>query len=153
MVEALAPAVSVDETLSLLRYQQSVQRMSAAEIARERAVLAATAPSPAANIRLAILLAQPRGPLDLARAIALLDGVIKAADPAAVSLQPLSRALAGNYQERLKLQAQNEKLSQQLNESQLRNNELQEKLDALAAIERSLPVRPKGGDKPPAGAR
>ena len=58
----------------------------------------------------------------------------------------LAKALASNYQERLKLQMQNEKLSQQLNDSLLRNAELQEKIDALAAIERSLPVRPAGGE-------
>lgn len=140
--------VAPDETamLPLLRYLQTLQRMSAAELTRERAVLAATAPTPAAQVRLAMLLGQTRGAPDLPRALALLDGVLKSREPAAASLHPLARALVGNYQERLKLQMQNEKLAQQLNDSQLRNAELQEKLDALAAIERSLPVRPAGGE-------
>ena len=143
-----AKAVVPDETamLPLLRYLQAVQRMSAPDLARERAVLAATAPTPAAHIRLAMLLGQTRGALDLPRALALLDGVLRAREPAAASLHPLAKALASNYQERLKLQMQNEKLSQQLNDSLLRNAELQEKIDALAAIERSLPVRPAGGE-------
>jgi len=42
----------------------------------------------------------------------------------------------------LKLEAQNDKLLQQLKDSQRRSSELQEKLDALTDIERSLPVRP-----------
>lgn len=150
-----ARAVTPDDTamLALLRYLQAVQRMSAAEAARERAVLAATAPSPAANLRLAMLLGQARGTPDLPRALALLDGVLKSRDPAAPSMHPLARALATNYQERLRLQTQNEKLAQQLNDSQQRNAELQETIDALAAIERSLPVRPPGADNLPGGPR
>jgi len=141
-----ARSVAPDETAILLRYLQAVQRMPAAEVARERALLAASAPSPSAQARLAVLLVHSRGAPDLPRALALLDGVLKSREAAAASLQPLARVLSTNYQERLKLQTQNDKLSQQLNDSQQRNAELQEKLDALAAIERSLPVRAPGGE-------
>ena len=48
---------------------------------------------------------------------------------------------------------QNEKLAQQLKESQRRSGELQEKLDALADIERSLPVRPTAGENLPGAPR
>jgi hypothetical protein len=82
-----------------------------------------------------------RGPL-IVRALGLLDGVLKSREPAAASLHPLARALASQYQERLKLESQNDKLLQQLKDSQRRSSELQEKLDALTDIERSLPVRP-----------
>ncbi len=150
-----AKAIAPDETamVPLLRYGQALQRMSAAELARERALLAATAPTPASHVRLALLLGQARGAPDLSRALALLDGVLKSREPAALSLQPLARTLAGNYQERLKLQMQIEKLSQQLNDSQLRNAELQETIDALAAIERSLPVRPPAIETLPGSPR
>jgi hypothetical protein len=150
-----ARAVAPDETTmpALLRYGEALQRMSAAGLARERATLASAAPGPATQIRLALLLGQARGAPDLPRALALLDGVLKAREPAAVGLHPLARLLAANYQERLKLQMQGERLSQQLGESQLRNAELQETIDALAAIERSLPVRPAGGESPPGSPR
>ena len=150
-----AKAVAPDETamLPLLRYGQAVQRMSAAELARERGLLSATAPSPATHVRLALLLGQARGAPDLPRALVLLDGVLKSRETAALGLHPLARALAGNYQERLKMQMQIEKLSQQLSDSQQRNAELQETIDALAAIERSLPVRPAGIENLPGRPR
>jgi hypothetical protein len=49
----------------------------------------------------------------------------------------------------LRLETQNEKLLQQLKDSQRRSSELQEKLDALTDIERSLPARPTAGSNPP----
>lgn len=143
------PAVlTFDETamLPLLGYLQLLNRLTPQELVRERHVLAAIPQTPATLIRMAILLGQPRASTDLVRALGLLDGVLKSSDPAAASLHPLARSLANQYNERLKLEMQNEKLVQQLKESQRRSSELQEKLDALADIERSLPVRPTAGD-------
>jgi hypothetical protein len=139
--------------LPLLAYFQRLHRMSAQELVRERNVLAALPPSPATQVRLAMLLGQVRGPMDLYRALALLETVLKSGDQAAASLHPLARTLANQYQERLKLEMQNEKLAQQLKESQRRSGELQEKLDALADIERSLPVRPTAGENLPGAPR
>ena len=145
-----APVVEAEFDASamwpLLAYLQRVHRMSAQELVRERNVLAVLPPSPATQVRLAMLLGQVRGPMDLYRALALLETVLKSGDPAVASLHPLARTLTNQYQERLKLEMQNEKLVQQLKESQRRNGELQEKLDALADIERSLPVRPTAGE-------
>ncbi|MFZ4538746.1 permease [Propionivibrio sp.] len=154
--------VMVNETamLPLLGYLQRVHRMPPKELARERIVLAAIPQTPATQVRMAMLLGQPRGPMDLVRAIGLLEGVLKSGDPAAASLHPLARALANQYSERLKLHLQNEKLViqneklvQQLKESMTRSDELQEMLDALAEIERSLPLRPKGGEGLPGAPR
>ena len=138
------PVVKVDEAamLPLLGYLQLLLQMSPQELQRERGVLAAIPQTPATHVRLAMLLGQARGPADLLRALGLLDGVLKSREPAAASLHPLARALASQYQERLKLESQNDKLLQQLKDSQRRSSELQEKLDALTDIERSLPVRP-----------
>lgn len=145
--------VDASAQLPLLAYFQRLQRMSAQELVRERNVLAALPSSPATQVRLAMLLGQVRGPKDLYRALALLETVLKSGDPAATSLHPLARILTNQYQERLKLEMQNEKLAQQLKESQRRSSELQEKLDALADIERSLPVRPTAGEKRPGAPR
>ena len=62
--------------------------------------------------------------------------------------QPLARTLATQYRERLQLVRQRERLRLQLQDSEQRGDELQDKLDALTAIERSLPVRPTGGSRP-----
>jgi hypothetical protein len=160
-VEAPAPvkrvdnAVRIDESsmLPLLGYPQQLSQLSAPELARERRMLAALPQSPTTQVRLAIVLGQTRGATDLARALALLDKVLKSSDPAAASLHPLAQMLTSQYQERQKLQSQNDKLLQQLNENQRRSADLQQKLDALAAIERSLAVRPSGGESLPGSVR
>jgi len=138
----LAKKVDEGAMLPLLGYLQLLLQMSPQELQRERGVLVAIPQTPATQVRLAMLLGQARDPTDLVRALGLLDGVLKSREPAAASLHPLARALASQYQERLKLESQNDKLLQQLKDSQRRSSELQEKLDALTDIERSLPVRP-----------
>jgi hypothetical protein len=149
------PAVRVDESsmLPLLGYQQLLAQLSPQELARERAVLLYLPPTPSSQLRLAMLFGQTRATADLPRAQALLDKVLRANDPAAASMHPLARLLATQYHERLRLQAQNERLLLQVTESQRRSSELQDKLDALANIERSLPLRPTGGEAAPGTAR
>lgn len=129
--------------LAVLAYYQSLQRMSAVQINRERVALVALPQSPGLQLRVAMLLGHPRGQQDLAKALSLLDGILKSSDPAAVSLQPLARLLADNYGERQRLETQLEKQGQQLKESQRKAIELQEKIDGLADIERTLPQRPR----------
>ena len=124
-------------------YYQMLQRMTPAQINRERSVLAALPPTPNTQVRTAMVLGHPRGQQDLAKALALLEGVLKSADPAALGLHPLARLLADNYAERQKLETQLEKQGQQLKDSQRKAVELQEKIDSLAEIERTLPQRPR----------
>lgn len=132
---------------SALVYYQSLARMTPAELGRERMVLAAVPQTPWTQIRMALLAGHPRVQQDLPKAVALLDGILKSSDPAANMFQPLARQLADNYLERIKLEAQLERqgqqLNQQLKESQRKAAELQEKLDSLAEIERTLTPRPR----------
>ena len=143
---AIATSAAVSEDpgpLSALAYYQTLQRMTPVQIARERQVLAALPPTPKTQVRIAMVLGHPRGQPDLARALTLLEAVLKSTDPGAVSLHPLARLLADNYGERQKLEGQLEKQGQQLKESQRKTIELQEKIDGLADIERTLPQRPR----------
>lgn len=142
--------VRIDESamLPLLGYFQLLLRLTPQELARERTILAAIPQTPPTQLRTAMLLSLSRAPADLVRAQSMVDGLLKSTDPAAVSLFPLARLLSSQYNERQKNQMQNEKLTaqgeqlgQQLKDSVRRSAELQEKLDALADIERSLPVR------------
>lgn len=82
-------------------------------------------------MRLAIQWGQARPP-DLARAQAQLEAVIKSPHPAAVNLVPLARLLHDQFGER-------QRADLQLREAQRRADLLQDKIDALTAIERSLP--------------
>ena len=129
--------------LAALAYYQTLQRMTPVQIARERQVLAALTPTPNTQVRIAMVLGHPRGQPDLARALTLLEAVLKSTDPGAVSLHPLARLLADNYGERQKLEGQLDKQGQQLKDSQRKTIELQEKIDGLADIERTLPQRPR----------
>ena len=134
--------------LPVLAYYQMLAKMSPAELGRERSVLAALPATPNTHLRLAMLLGHPRAPQDLGKAISLLDGVLKANDAPAVSLHPLARLLADNYLERQRQEnqldrqtGQLERQSAQLKDSQKKAVELQEKIDGLADIERTLPQR------------
>jgi hypothetical protein len=144
-VTPAAPAAVADDAgaLPALAYYQMLQRMTPAQISRERLVLAALPPTPNTQVRTAMVLGHPRGQQDLTKAQALLEGVLKSADPAASGLHPLARLLADNYTERQKLETQLEKQGQQLKDSQRKAVELQEKIDSLAEIERTLPQRPR----------
>ena len=161
VVMAADKGTRIDEgaMLPLLGYCQLLLRLTPQELARERSMLAAIPQTPAAHVRTAMLLGLTRTPADLARAQSLLETLLKSTDPADVSLFPLARLLASQYNERQKIQMQNEKLTaqsellgQQLKDSLRRSADLQEKLDALASIERSLPVRSPPGDAALPGA-
>jgi len=134
-----------------LAYYQLLSRMSPAELNRERSVLAALPPTPNTQLRMAMVYGHPKGVQDLGKAIGLLDGILKSSEPAAVSLQALARLLADNYLERQKQESLFERQGQQLKDSQHKSAELQEKLDGLADIERTLPQR--SHPSRPAGAR
>ena len=139
------PAAVSDDAgaLPALAYYQMLQRMTPAQINRERLVLAALPSTPNTQVRTAMVLGHPRGQQDLTKALALLEGVLKSTDPAALGLHPLARLLADSYAERQKLETQLEKQGQQLKDSQRKVIELQEKIDSLAEIERTLPQRPR----------
>ena len=144
-----AATVQVNETamLPLLGYYHLLQSMTPGELTRERQTLSRLPSSPSVQVRQAMLFGMPRATTDLARALAILETVLRSRAPEAASLHPLAKLLATQYQERLRIEAQNERLGQQLKESQRKRDELQEKINALADIERSIPIRPNA-DKP-----
>lgn len=133
----------------VLAYYQMLSHMTPAELGRERMVLNALPKNANTQLRMAMLLGYPRSQQDLGKSLSLLDNLLKSNDPAAITLHPLTRALADNYVERYKLEGQVERQAQQLKESQRKVAELQEsqrkvvelqeKLDGLADIERTLP--------------
>ncbi|MDP2870678.1 hypothetical protein [Methyloversatilis sp.] len=78
---------------------------------------------------------------NVARAKALLETLLATTDDASRAQHPYARSLLDQINERQRLVQQAERTSQQLKDSQLRNDELQRKIDALADIERMPPVR------------
>jgi hypothetical protein len=150
-LEAESTKVIRQTSMSPMDYYQILSRMTPAELGRERMVLSALPNSPNTQIRMAMLFGHPRAPQDISRALALLDSVLKSIDPAAIALQPLARLLADNYAERQKIDAHLDRQTLLLKESQRKAAELQEKIDALADIERTLPQRPRAARQPAAG--
>lgn len=139
--------IRADETTpeAALLYYQALAKMTPAELGRERMVLVAVPQTPYTQVRMAMLLGHPRVQQDLGKGIALLDSVLKSNDPAALTFHPLARQVADNYLERVKLEGQLEKQGQMLKDAQRKAAELQEKLDSLADIERTLTPRPRSG--------
>lgn len=120
------PAATVDDgasTRAALAYYAAIPRP---EAGRDRS-------DPAHLMQQAIQAGQGRPP-DLPRALNLLDTVMRSQNPNAAAHMPLARLLQDQYGERLRLE-------QQLRDALRRGDQLQEKLDALSAIERSLPSR------------
>lgn len=135
-----------------LTYYQMLSRMTQAELGRERMVLAALPHGANTQVRMAMLLGHPRAQQDISRAIALLENVLKSTDPTSIGLQGLARLMADNYIERQKIEAHLDRQGQQLKENQRKLVELQEKIDGLADIERTLPQRPRAARPAPTGA-
>lgn len=82
-------------------------------------------------------LEQGRGGVEAAQAAA------SAPPPRAEALQPLATLIALRLAEQRRLQDGLDKAAQQLRDSQRRNEQLNEKLEALKAIEQTLPVKPR----------
>lgn len=141
VVEPAPPVVADDVRLrAMLAFYRKSRGMPPAELQRERAALQARTAEPMEALRLAILLGHERS--DLPRALGLLDAIAKSTSAQAVALHPFARLLSDQYAERLKLETQIERLGSLAREAERRAAELQQKIDALADIERNLPGRP-----------
>lgn len=144
-----AAPLPIDE---MLAYADRLRPASGADIAHEIARLGDGSDSPPHQMQLAIALAQTRVPADLARALALMQRVMNASSAQARALQPLARALAARYMEQRRIEDERDRQAQQLRDSQRRIDQLNDRMEALRAIERSI-VRPSHppGTAPAAG--
>ena len=134
---------------AMLAYADKVRPLGGAELAAEITRAGDPGDSPSAQMQLALLLAQTRVPADLARALGLMQRVIANPSPEAQPLHPLARALAARYVEQRRVEDDRDKQVQQLRESQRRIDQLNDRIEALRAIERSF-ARPAGTPVPAA---
>jgi len=139
---------------AMLSYADKVRPLNGADLSAEIARIGDPGDSPTTQMQLALLLSQTRTPADLARALGLLQRVNSNPSPEAQALQPLSRALAARYVEQRRVEDDRDKQTQQLRDAQRRIDQLNDRIEALRAIERSfarpntLPAAP-----PPNGNR
>jgi hypothetical protein len=128
-----------------LVHADRIRGLNAPELAQEIARLAAPADAateataPLALVQLAIALIQTRAPADAVRAGQLLQRVLGQATPVASPLHPLARQLLAQMAEQKRLEEQLERQAQQLRDAQRRVVQLNDRLDALRAIERGRP--------------
>jgi hypothetical protein len=139
----------------LLAYNERLAGLSPAELAAEVARLGEGHASVRHAMELAVVLGLTRAPGDLQRALGVLDRVRRDASLDADAWHPLARLLAMRYAEQRRIEEQLDKATQQLRETQRDNQrrveQLNEKLEALRAIERSLSARqPPAAGPPPA---
>lgn len=120
-----------------LDYNERLRLMPKGDLPKELARLDPPVGA-AGTLQLALALGQTRNPPDTARALALLEALLRSADPAAAPWQPLARMLAGRFAEQRRVEEQAERQAQQLRDGQRRIDQLNHQLEALKAIERSL---------------
>jgi hypothetical protein len=142
---------------AMLSYADKTRSLNGGELGAEISRIGDPGDSPTTQMQLALLLAQTRVPADLARALGLLQRVIANPSPEAQPLQPLARALAARYVEQRRVEDDRDKQVQQLRDSQRRIDQLNDRIEALRAIERSFarpnmaptaPAAPPNGTKP-----
>ena len=132
----------------MLAYADKVRPLNGNDLAAEIARLGDPADSPTTQMQLALALAQTRVPADLARAAGLMQRVMANPSPEAQALHPLARALTARYFEQRRIEDDRDRQAQQVRDAQRRIDQLNDRMEALRAIERSF-SRP---NTPPAAA-
>ncbi|MBP7564370.1 MAG: hypothetical protein KA795_00030 [Burkholderiaceae bacterium] len=102
---------------------------------------------PIAQAELALALLNTRVPADTARALGLLQRAQAGTTPEARAVQPLVRLLIARAGEQRRLEDQIDKQNQQMRDTQRRIDQLNERLEAMRAIERSL-TAPRAPNSP-----
>lgn len=149
-VEAPSPPTADRLLGQLLARTDRTLRLAPAELTQEITRLSeAEDTTPETPLLLAAALAQTRQPVDTARALGLVQRVLANNAEAAQALHPLARLMEARLLQQRRLEDQLERQAQQLRDAQRRNDQLNERLEAVRAIERSLTTRP---GPPPAPA-
>jgi hypothetical protein len=136
-----APVATASEIEALVADFQRLRRLPPAELAREQESARqafSQSRADAARIRLAMAIALPGGQGEEARALELLEPLVKSP---ATHLHGFAFMIASYLQEQRRLAAQLQGAQQNVNSLQQNMQALQQKLDALKTLERSLSER------------
>lgn len=139
-VKLIHAASNVDE---LLAYHAVLRKMSPAELGRELQRINTYPAGPATTVRRAMALSLTRDSIDLTKAEAQLWNVMADGSVEAEKLKPLVQLLVSHCADLRRVADNAEKSSLQLKEAQRKVDQLNDKLEALKNIERSLPASGK----------
>ena len=132
----------------MLAYHEQLRALSPGDLTQELARLSALPVAPDISLELALALMQTRNGGELNRAIGLVDPLTKGSSPEQRQWQPFARLLLARLLELRRLEDLLDKRNQELRDSQREVRQLNEKLEALKAIERSLAPRPSSSVSP-----
>jgi len=142
---------------AMLAYADRVRSLPSNDLSAEISRLGDPGDLPVQQMQLAIALAQTRSSPDLAKALGLMQRAAGNNSNDGLALQPLARLLAARYQEQRRVEDDRDRQAQQQKDAQRRIDQLNDRLEALRAIERSFarpapppaaPAAPPNGAKP-----
>lgn len=137
---------------AMLAYADKIRPLGPPELANELARLGELPETPATQMQTALVLAQTRNPADLARAVSVLQKVITNPSADAQPLQPLARTLSARFTEQRRVEDDRDKQVQAVRDAQRRIDQLNDRIEALRAIERSF-ARPNNPPAAPANPK
>lgn len=126
----------------LLRYADRVRALTPTELNLEIAAIGDPGGAPERQLQLALTLIHLNQPVETARALGLTQRVADSPLPESEPLKPLARLLAQRLLEQRKIEEAMDRQSAQLRDQQRRIDQLNERLEAMRAIERSINNRP-----------
>lgn len=143
---------ALGDMVSLLEHAERLRSLPPAELVTHIASLGDPGNHPVRQMQLALALSYTNQPPDTARALGLLQRVINHTAPESGTLKPLARLLASKLMNQRRLEDTVDRQAQQIRDSSRRIELLNERLEAMRAIERSLIPRPpspgSGGTRP-----
>jgi hypothetical protein len=128
---------------AVLGYADRLRQMPTADVTQEIQRLGDTGYTPVRAMQLALALTHSKNGGNAGRAQSLLQHVLAQSDGEAPQLHGLARLLAGQLAEQRRSDEQAERQQQLLREAQRRIEQLNERLEAVRAIERSVPSQPR----------
>lgn len=136
----VAPAAA--PVAAALEHADRVRSLNGPELTAEITRLNAMGAAPLRQLQLAQALLQTHQSSEYGRIQQLLQSVLANDGEEARQLHPLARLLAAHQAQLRRLEEQNDRQAQLVREGQKRIDQLSERLEALRAIERSMPTRP-----------
>jgi len=123
---------------AMLAYADRVRGLSSGDLQAEINRLGEPGDMPALQMQLGLALSQTRSSPDLARALGLMQRAAANNTADGLALQPLARLLASRYLEQRRVEDDRDRQVQQLRDAQRRIDQLNDRIEALRAIERSF---------------